>query len=132
MTKDGLMTHGVLKIADITNRKVEAGSKSTLATADPKADLQTKVATAKLHANREMKEIRERTQELVKFLNSSALFPELGALVDQLLIRRFLEGIVEPTLAGNRLMGLPQEAFNSLRCNMYKALIEKYVDNAGK
>ena len=131
MLKDGLMTHGVLKIADITNRKIESGNKIAATVAGPKSDMQTKIATAKLHASREMKELRERTEEYVKFLDSTALFPESGTIVQQLVIGQFLEGIVAPTLAGNRLPGLPQASFDSLRRDMFKALIEKYVDNAG-
>jgi len=123
---------GVLKISDITNRKVDVTEALNKPVANPKADVQTKVATAKLHAAREVKEFREKTEAYIAYLRSTAIFPLSGTLIEEILIIQLLEKTVEPVLANQRIMGLPQETFNNLRRDMFKALITKYVDNAGK
>lgn len=124
-------TPGILKISDIASRKIdatEAVNKPVTPVASAKADVQTKVATAKVHAAREVKEFREKTQAYIAFLKSTALFPLTGAVIEQMLMNQILEGTIEPVLANQRIMGVPQETFNNLRRDMFKALIAKYVD----
>lgn len=124
---------GVLKIVDIVGRKVDNVVKPEKQPVDnAKAEMQTKIATAKVHAARELKEFREKTQAYVDYLRSTALFPSTGDLVEMMLIHQILESTIEPAITNQRMMGVPQEVFNTLRRDMFKALITKYIDNAGK
>lgn len=120
---------GVLKIADFTNRKAIPVSNSVKSTESPKTDIQTKIATAKLYGNRELKESRKRIQELVDYLDSTALFQDASSMIKELLIDQMIDRTMEQALANKRPMGMSQQAFDEFRCNIFKMLIAHYVDN---
>ena len=129
MTTDkNVMSNGVLKLANITNRRISSGSSLLDGDMDsnPAASVQSMIATSKMHASREIKEFNRITDDYIKFLESSALFSGLGEIVEALLREQMLHLIIEPTLAGNRIMGMPQDKFNALRRDMFKSLIDKY------
>lgn len=128
MTDKNLVSNGVLKLTNVTNRRISSGSNIPGDSIDsnPAASAQSAIATAKMHASREIKEFNRLTDEYISFLENSALFGGLGEIVETLLRDQMFRSIIEPALAGNRIMGMPQDKFNALRRDIYKTLIDKY------
>ena len=119
---------GILRVADLTQQRVDQAKQLGSVTITQKQEMQTKLSAAKICAVKEIKEIREKTEAFCKFLDQTALMEEGSVLVRQLIIESLLEGFIEPVLTGKKIPGLPQEDFNTVRRDMYRTLIDKYTE----
>lgn len=136
MNGDDFKQQAFLRFADITQKSVEKKSNSSEErklreknNSPSKEEMQTKIATARVHANKEMDRFRLITEEYIKEVDKLCLFEEGANVIHDLMIEQLLEFIVEPTIKGQKIPGMPDESFKKFRVNMYKALIETYIDN---
>ncbi|MED1125214.1 hypothetical protein [Bacillus atrophaeus] len=134
--KDDLKQQVVLRFSDITQKRVQ---KETEAESEGKTDpssesnnskleMQTKIATAKLHANKEMETFRKATEQYMKDIEGLVLFEGIGSIVEDLMLDQLLRNIISPAIKGQQIPGMPEEQYRKFRTDMYKALIDTYVD----
>ena len=133
--KDDFKQQAILKFTDITNRRVQATEEPEEPEAknekkSSKEEMQMKIATAKMHANKELETFREATEEYIKKIKGLVLFEGIDAIVEELMIDQLLQSIIAPAVKGRQIPGMPEEHYRLFRTEMYKALIKEYIDKA--
>ncbi len=135
MLKDEENQEVFLKFADITKKRVEEISQSKqnsdidIDNSSTHNQMQTKILTARVHANREIDIFRNATKEYIEKIESLCLFKGTSESVQEMMIKELLEFIVEPTVKGKKIPGMPEDMYKEFRTNMYKTLIDFYIDN---
>lgn len=135
--KDDFKQQAVLKFSDITRKKVqpvieepEEEHEAVVEKKDSKEEMQVKIATAKMHANKELETFRKATEDYIKMIKSLVLFEGIDDIVEELMLDQLLQGIIKPAVKGQQIPGMPEEHYRKFRTEMYKALIKEYVDKA--
>lgn len=132
--KESLKEQAILKFSDITKKKIEprqeskTNSKTTID--DLKAEMESKVATAKMHANKEIDMFREATKRYINEIKDLVLFPGIDSIIDELMLDQLLDHTVSPVVKGQKLPGMTDEEYREFRTHVFKALIERYVDKS--
>lgn len=98
----------------------------------PKEQVHSKVNTAKIHANKEIEAYRQAVKNFIEEIDSLVLFPTIGDLAEEMFIVNILESVVEPLLKGRKPYSISEETFREMRADMFKTLINKYIDNDDK
>lgn len=132
----------VVKLADFSKKKVQEAKiskqeesdqeKGTKSIKDARSEMQSKIATAKMYANKEMEAFKKATKEYLKSIEDLVLFDGIDNIIEDLMIEQLLNSIIGPVVKGRQIPGLPEEHYRIFRTEMYKVLIEKYVDSQDK
>jgi hypothetical protein len=132
--RDEFKNQAVLKLSDFSQRKVQTAKEDPESeqvasnSSNPKAEMQTKIATAKMHANKEMELFRKATEEYMSKVRELVLFEGIDSIVEELMLDQLLRYIIAPAIKGQQIPGMPEEQYRTFRTQMYKALISQYVD----
>lgn len=123
------MSKSIFKIADYTNKTRQ--NPVDTANSSPSQDashelLQSKAATLKLNGQKEINKFRKATEDYLAIMESTALFAHLAPQIREQMLDYMLDFIMEPIIRGERIPGLDQEHFNTMRREMYFRLITKY------
>jgi hypothetical protein len=110
--------------------KIESGAPPKPPTKEE--EMMAKITAAKMHANKEIKEYRRLIDELKVKINELALFRNVGDSIEAIAVNYILESIIEPILKGNKPYGMEEDFFRKMRANMFKTLINRYIDNIGE
>ncbi|PTY92998.1 hypothetical protein [Heyndrickxia sporothermodurans] len=131
--QDKFKQQAVVKLSDFSKRKAVAAEPSIEETSssdqkDARAEMQGKIATAKLHANKEMESFRKATEEYIGKIRELIVFEGIDSIVEELFLDSLLRSIIAPTIKGQQIPGMPEEDYRTFRTQLYKALINHYVD----
>lgn len=131
--KDKLGKQAVLDFSSIRKKNIESSSQenevlSISKTSLDKEEMRTKINTVRMHADKEIEKYRDLVGNFRKEVEKLTLFKNVGDAVNGICIDYILEMVIEPTLKGNRPYGMPEDLFRDIRREMYKELLNKYVD----
>lgn len=131
--QDKFKQQAVVKLSDFSRRKAVTAEPSIEETSssdqkDARAEMQGKIATAKLHANKEMESFRKATEEYIGKIRELIVFDGIDSIVEELFLDSLLRSIIAPTIKGQQIPGMPEEDYRTFRTQLYKALINHYVD----
>lgn len=91
-------------------------------------EMQSKLNAAKMHALKEIsayKDILENAREEIEKL---CLFQSVGDTLYNIGLFGILESTIEPIIKGNRPLHIPEELFKEMRRDIYKTLMNRYID----
>jgi hypothetical protein len=92
-------------------------------------DTQAQIMSARVHANNEIKQFKESVDEFANKIDELCMFKGLGDILKSICVHEILESSIDPILKGRKPPYMPDEMFLSLRADLYKRLINKYVLN---
>lgn len=92
-----------------------------------KEQMQARIATARMHANKEIEKYRELVETFNTEVSKLVLFKNVGITVKHICIDHILEGAIDPILKGALPFGMPEDLFRDVRRQFYKELMDRYV-----
>jgi hypothetical protein len=97
--------------------------------ATSKEDINAQIMSARVYANKEIKQFKEAVNEFADAIDSLCMFKGLGEVLKGLCVHEVLENGVEPVLKGRKPPYMPDSAFMDMRKDLYKKLISRYIVN---
>lgn len=134
MVNDDFKQQAFLRFADITQKKIENAQVNNEELEEKKDrpvsrdEMQSKIATARIHANKEIDQFRNAAEEFIEKVEGLCLFDGVDSIIRELFINQLLDSIVSPTVRGQRIPGMPEEHYRRFRTDLYKTLIATYID----
>lgn len=133
--QDKLGRQAVFEFASINKKKLEENKEASAATTPQKSpevsygkqEMQARIATARMHANKEIEKYRELVEIFNTEVSKLVLFKNVGVTVKHICIQNILEEAIDPILKGNIPYGMPEELFRDVRREFYKELMARYV-----
>lgn len=134
MVNDDFKQQAFLRFADITQKKIENAQVNNEELEEKKNrpvsrdEMQSKIATARIHANKEIDQFRNAAEEFIEKVEDLCLFDGIDSIIRELFINQLLDSIVSPAVRGQRIPGMPEEHYRRFRTDLYKTLIATYID----
>jgi hypothetical protein len=122
----------VLSFSDLRNKKEDDTEEPVLKEVTKEDVMQTKIMTARVHANKEIKQFKTLVETFSEEVEKLVLFRSVGDTVKSICIEQVLESIIDPILKGFKPVGMQDTAYREMRTDLYKSLINRYVDEIGE
>jgi hypothetical protein len=85
-----------------------------------------------MHANREIQQFRNLVEDFCDKAEKLCLFEGTSDIARNIFIETILESMIDPILKGRKPLMLSESMYRDMRRDMYKTLINRYIDKVGK
>lgn len=119
---------GILDFGEILRQRAAAQPADTAPSTMSREDMRQRLEEAKEFGNDEIKKFRELVKTFAAEVEKLVLFERVGESIEAMYVGYFLEQFILPLMANRKPFGMSDEAFKDVRRQMYKDLMDRYIE----